>query len=52
MPYLPIYCANVPSNIKKGNIYLENPKDKTKKGRRRKSDKKKEDVMPSINLDK
>lgn len=41
----------VPSNMKK-YIYLEQPKEKTKKGRRRKSDKKKEDVMPSINLDK
>lgn len=41
----------VPSNVKK-YIYLELPKEKTKKGRRRKSDKKKEDVMPSINLDK
>lgn len=39
------------SNMKK-YIYLEQPKEKTKKGRRRKSDKKKEDVMPSINLDK
>lgn len=38
-------------NMKK-YIYLEHPKEKTKKGRRRKSDKKKEDVMPSINLDK
>lgn len=41
----------VPSNMKK-YIYLEHPKEKTKKGRRRKSDKKKDDVMPSINLDK
>lgn len=41
----------VPFNMKK-YTYLEPPKEKSKKGRRRKSDKKKEDVMPSINLDK
>nr|XP_011412430.2 probable ATP-dependent RNA helicase DHX37 [Crassostrea gigas] len=44
-------CKKLKNTFPDNRGQKEHPKEKTKKGRRRKSDKKKEDVMPSINLD-